>query len=135
MRRVGLGELPKDLVQVRGQFEAWRRQRRVGERIPQALWALAVRLANRHGIKRTSAALGVDYYSLKKQTERAAGKMQASSGPTFVELPAALALGNTVGKRCLLELDRGTGASLRLHLVGYDTTDVATLAHAFWSVR
>jgi len=123
------------LVQVRGQFEAWRRQRRLGERIPQSLWALAVRLVSSHGVKRTSAALGVDYYSLKKQAERAASEPQANGRPAFVELPAPLAVGNTVGRQCLLELDSKGGASMRLQLVGYDTADLATLARVFWSVR
>ena len=65
------GELPKDLARARGQFQAWRGQR-TGRRIPQQLWDLAVRLVNRHGVSRTATALGLDYYSLKKQAQAAA---------------------------------------------------------------
>ena len=54
-------------------------------RIPQPLWALAVRLAKAHGVSRTAAVLGLDYYRLKKRAEAAASQPQ-SSGPAFVEL-------------------------------------------------
>ena len=59
-----LEKLPKDLVHVRSQFEAWRRQRKAGGRIPQPLWVMATRLAKAHGVSRTAAALGLDYYRL-----------------------------------------------------------------------
>src|SRR5512142_3349656 len=96
------GQLPPDLVRGRTRFQAWRERRKVGEQIPQPLWALAVRLAKTHGVSRTAAALGLDYYRLKKRTESAASPPQ-SSGPAFVELPAPL----MVAKQCRFELDNG----------------------------
>ena len=63
------GELPKDLAQARSRFEDWREQRPGSRRIPQPLWALAVRLASTHGVSRTATALGLDYYSLKKRVQ------------------------------------------------------------------
>jgi hypothetical protein len=123
------GELPKDLVRARSQFQAWR-GRRTGGRIPQQLWALAVRLVNRHGVSRTAAVLGLDYYSLKKRADSAA-REPASSSPPFVELPAPVVL----SKQCQFELDNGVGATLRVHLVGYDAADVATLARSFWNAE
>src|SRR5437899_700228 len=107
-------ELPKDLARGRSRIQAWRARRRAGSRIPRSFWELAVRLAKPHGISRTSMALGLDYYSLKKQT------MAAAEAPArhraFVELPAPL----VVGKQCLLKMDNRAGATLRLQLVGYD---------------
>ncbi len=44
-------------------FQAWRQHRRTRGRIPDTLWALAVRLVKRHGLNPTARALGVDYYS------------------------------------------------------------------------
>ena len=129
MRTLEPGKLPRDLLRVRRQFEAWRQQRRTGGRIPQALWDLAVRLASIHGISRTSATLGVDYYSLKKQAETAASAARPSGHPAFVELSSP----STVGKQCLFELDNGAGSTLRVHLVGYDAADVDTLARALRS--
>jgi len=123
------GELPQDLARARSRFQAWR-ERRTGRRIPQHLWDLAVRLVNRHGVSRTAAAFGLDYYSLKKRFESAV-REPASSRPAFVELPAPVVL----NRQCQFELDNGTGATLRVHLVGYDAADVATLARSFWNAE
>jgi hypothetical protein len=126
-----LEKLPKDLVHVRSQFEAWRRQRKAGGRIPQSLWALAVRLARTHGISRTAAVLGVNDDRLKKQTEMAASTLPSSGRPTFVELPSPV----MVGKQCLFELVNRAGASMCVQLVGYDTADIETIARSFWNAK
>jgi hypothetical protein len=74
------GELPKDLAQARGQFQAWR-GRRTCHRIPQQLWDLAVRLVNRHGVSHTAAVLGLDYYSLKKRADSRQQVLADAEGP------------------------------------------------------
>ena len=86
MRASKGGDLPKDLLRGRSRFQAWRRRRKTRGRIPDTLWALAVRLVKIHGVNRTALALGVDYYSLKKRVEAASSKPPAT-GPAFVELP------------------------------------------------
>ncbi len=58
------GQLPPDLVRGRSRFQAWRAHRKPGGLIPQPLWAMATRLAKVHGVSRTAAALGLDYYRL-----------------------------------------------------------------------
>jgi hypothetical protein len=127
---MGSSVLPKDLVRGRSGFQAWRKRRQAGSRIPHSLWALAVRLANTHGISRTSAVLGLDYYGLKKRAEAAASEPQARS-PGFVELPSPV----VVRKRCLAELDNGVGATMRVQLTGYDAADVEALSRSFWSAK
>ena len=124
------GELPKDLAQGRSRLEAWRQRRSAGRRIPQPLWDLAVRLASTHGVSRTATALGLGYYSLKKQAE-AAAQQPSSRSPTFVELPAPV----VVGKQALFELDNGAGATMRVQLLGYDAADVEALARRFWGAE
>ena len=123
-------ELPKDLAQARSRFEAWRQQRQGGRRIPQPLWHLAVQLASQHGVSRTATALGLDYYSLKKQAEAVAQQLPSQS-PAFVELPAPV----VVGKQALFELDNGAGATMRVQLLGYDAADVEALARRFWGAE
>lgn len=120
--------LPQDLARVRRRFEAWRSHRQRGERIPERLWALAVRLVPRHGVSQTAMALRLDYYGLK---ERASGVSAepSSATPSFVELPSPI----MVGKRCLVELANGTGSSMRVELVGFDAADVEALARGFWN--
>ena len=121
------GELPKDLAQGRSQFQAWR-ARRTNGRIPQTLWALAVRLVGRHGVSRTATALGLDYYSLKKRAQEVADPAPPR-GPAFVELPSPV----LAGKHCRFELDNLAGVTLRVQLVGYDTADVEALARHLWN--
>ena len=124
------GTLPSDLARGRDRFQAWREQRTGRGRIPHALWALAVRLAKTHGVSRTAAVLGLDYYSLKRRAEADTGEAP-SKPPAFVELPAPA----LVGKQGLFELDNGTGATLRVHLVGYDAADLEALARSLWGGR
>jgi hypothetical protein len=123
-------ELPKDLAQGRRRLQTWRERRPGGRRIPQPLWALAVRLVSQHGISRTATALGLDYYSLKKRVE-AAGQEPPSRCPAFVELPAPV----VVGKQALFELDNGAGATMRVQLLGYEAADVEALVCRFWDAE
>jgi hypothetical protein len=128
MGAIERGPLPADLVQARSRFQAWRGRRKVGERIPQPLWTLAVRLAKAHGVSRTAAALGLDYYRLKELATAAASEPQPS-GPAFLELtPPVL-----VAKQCRFELDNGAGATMRVQLVGYDAAEVEALSRSFWN--
>jgi hypothetical protein len=122
------GQLPPDLVRGRSRFQAWRRQRKPGGRIPLSLWAIAIRLANLHGVSRTATALGLDYYRLKKLAEVAAAEPRAS-GPAFVELTSPL----TAAKQCRVELDNGSGATMRVQLVGYDAADLEAMSRGFWN--
>ena len=121
-------KLPRDLARARRRFQAWRARRPVGERIPHSLWSLAVQLASSHGVSRTSGALQVDYYTLKKRAEEATHIMP-TTGPAFIELPASA----VVGKQCQFELDNGAGARMRLHLVGYEANEIETLARSLWN--
>ena len=128
MGAIARGSLPADLQRARGRFQAWQGRRKAGERIPRPLWALAVRLTETHGVSRTATALGLDYNSLKKRIDSPATPRQ-SGGPSFVELtPPAI-----VAKQCQLEFDNGSGATMRVQLVGYDAADIEVLSRSFWS--
>ncbi len=120
-------QLPPDLVRGRSRFQAWRAHRKPGVRIPHALWAMATRLAEAHGVSRTAAVLRLDYYCLKERAAVAASEPQ-SSGPAFVELTSPI----IVAKQCRFELDNGAGATMRVQLVGYDAADVEALSRSFW---
>ncbi len=130
MGAIERGPLPADLLEARRRFQAWRGRRKVGERIPQSLWTLAVKLAKAHGVSRTAAALGLDYYSVQKRAEVAATPPR-SDGPAFVEVPSPV----MVAKQCRFELDNGAGATMRVELVGYDAADVEALSRSFWNAH
>ena len=127
-------DLPARLEGLRGRFERWRRTRKVRARIPEPLWASAVKLADRYGIHRTAKALRVDYYALKKRVEGASAAI-ASKTPAevvaaqFLELPAAAWAG---GGECTLDLEDVGGAKLRVHLKGFEAPDLAALSRSFW---
>jgi hypothetical protein len=87
---------------------------------------LAVELAAAHGVHRTASTLQLDYYSLKKRVESAEGREDAN-GPAFIELPPAVA----GGRECVIEFEDGTGVSIRVHLKGYDATDVVAVGRSF----
>ncbi len=121
-------QLPPDLERGRSRFQAWRGQRKAVGRIPQPLWAMATRLAKAHGVSRTAAVLGLDYYRLKERVEVAAREPQ-SGGPAFVELTSQV----LAAKQCRFELDNGAGATMRVQLVGFDAAEVEALARSFWN--
>jgi len=123
-------DIPAPLARGRDCFEDWRRGRKVGARIPDELWSLAVKLADGHGLSRTASVLGLDYYSLKKRV--AARKSGSTSVPSaFIELSSLPSPG--VSNECVVEFADGSGASLRIHLSGCQTPDLVTLGRSFWS--
>ena len=121
------GDIPKSLVRGRERFEVWRRSRKVGARIPDKLWSLAVTLVEAHGLSRTASALKVDYHSLKN---RVAGRNSDSSSvaPTFIELTPTPPGPST---ECVVEFEDGMGARMRVHLRGCDIPDLADLCRSF----
>ena len=124
-------DLPARLEDLRRRFERWRRTRKVRSRIPEPLWASAVKLADRYGIHRTAKALRVDYYALRKRIEgaTAATASKAPGEAKFLELPAGAWPGSG---ECTLELEDAGGAKLRVHLKGFEAPDLATLSRSFW---
>jgi hypothetical protein len=101
-------------------------------RIPERLWASAVKLAASHGLHPTASALRLDYYSLKKRLERAAvapSALQAECGPPFVELTAPGASGL---REWSIDFESPAGARMRVHVKGDDALDVLALGRSFW---
>jgi len=119
-------EVPRELARAGDRLRSWRRTCSPGTRIPKPLWALAVKLTSAHGVHRTASVLGLDYYSLKKRAEATQGQ-QDSTGPAFIELPSAV----TAGRECVLEFEDGAGVSLRVHLSGYDASEIVAVGRSF----
>lgn len=126
--------LPPRLQAAKRRFEQWRRNRKVGCRIPRPLWAQAVKLAQSYGIHPTAKALGLDYNSLKKHLSDASPSAVAASVKpvTFVELAAGTGLGMP---ECILELEDVEGAKMRLHFKGIEVPDLAALSRGLWGVE
>ena len=127
-------DLPARLEGLRRRFESWRRTRKVRSRIPEPLWAAAVKVATRYGIHRTAKVLRVNYYALKKRVEGASAAIAskppaAAAGARFLELPAAVWPGSG---ECTLELEDAIGAKMRVHFKGFEAPDLAALSRSFW---
>ena len=139
----------------RRRFERWRATCEGRTRIPEALWASAVKAAGKYGVYPTSRALRLDYYSLKKRVEAAGlmgesaegGSRRASGRPSvarsaageirrgeFIELamPASAGPPSTSVPECILELEDPRGAKMRIHLKGTSAPDLAALSRSFW---
>jgi hypothetical protein len=146
MRARSTQHLPVQLEKTRQRFENWRRSRQGRSRIPQNLWASAVRAAGQCGLYQTVRALRLDYNALKKRAEAAglSGKQasrfvpdrlvpaKARSVAGFVELPPLVPAASS---ECILELESPAGAKMRIHLKGAQIPDVAALSRSFWSVE
>ena len=140
------GDLPARLEGLRRRFERWRRTRKGRDRIPEPLWASAVKLAGKYGLQRTARTLRLEYNALKKRVEQkaviagiereaaaTASKSPAgTAGATFLELPAA---GWAGFGECILELEDASGATMRVHLKGVAAPDLAALSRSFWGVE
>ena len=125
--------IPAPLEKVRGRFDEWRRTRKVRTRIPDPLWAAAVKMAERYGVHRTARALRIDYYGLKKRVEEKAASSSvvgvAENVAAFVELAGPLP---TVYGECIVELEAVGGAKMRVHLTGVEAPDLVALSRSFW---
>ena len=117
-------ELPVSLVRLERRFAAWRKTRSAGTRIPESLWKAAEKVATEIGVSRTSNALKVNYYALKKRVAQTASK--PSDSPDFIELlPPSPAI-----SECTIELENNIG-SMRVHLKGQGV-DLLALSRGFW---
>lgn len=135
------GELPADLARGMRRFQRWRSKRKGKSRIPEALWKVAVQLAQRHGVGRTASQLRLDYYALKKRLpihQAAPPKAGPPKAAAFVELPMSLAANAaaTAGAtQCVIELHSRQGARMRVSLQGCPTSDLAELGRTLWETE
>ncbi len=125
--------LPAQLEGTHRRFERWRRTRRDHSRIPESLWASAVKAARKYGLNRTARALRLDYNALKKRVESTSSRHVAEEGAvaTFVELASPVSAST---RECTLELEDPGGAKMRVHLKGVEAPDLAALSRSFWGV-
>jgi hypothetical protein len=128
--------IPMALSRARRQFDRWRRrQRNKRARLPEDLWQKAAALAHKHGLNKTARALGLKYDSLKKHLEATATDSSEPGGTQceFLELlPSPV---TTPSIECTIELDDGSGTTMRMHIKGVRMADLASFARGFRSSR
>jgi len=126
MRARKRSELPASLSRLGQRFTAWRKTRASGQRIPEALWKSAVKMAGEHGLNRTARVLNLDYYALKKRVDGASGPAKS----TFVELPSSPL---SIMSECVIELEDVMGSRMRVQLKGQNVPDLLALSRSFWN--
>ena len=124
-----LSSIPLALSQARHQLDLWRsRQPNKRTRFPKEFWQQAVALAKEHGLNKTSRALNVKYYSLKKHLDHAeaAASVSSKTEPHFIELmPGTMTPG---GVECTIEWVDGHNATVRMHIKGAGLSELTALA-------
>ncbi len=119
--------VPAEIEKAQLQFEAWRRERQRGQRIPESLWLTAVELAKQHGVWPTARALHLDHSRLKRRVGNGAEDMNRGA---FVEVIP----GGAMLCGCTVEMEDGRGARMRIELKGA-AADVTAISRTFWSER
>lgn len=125
----------KALRRAMRRFEAWRRSRSGGKRIPATLWDLAVEAARAEGVSPASHRLGLDYGGLKrrlKATQAPRATRAEQPRAEFIEVPQAVL---TSGSVCAVEMQDGRGRRLRLEYRNVKAPEVASVARMLWSAR
>ena len=145
----------EELSPLKQEFAQWRAGRKVGERIPVALWAQASEAAAEHGAYRVAVELHLDYAELKRRATRTAGTVGAGAlAPRFVELftphgtvqtaPTVPPTQTTQPGRpaqppqalpapCVIEMTNARGASMRVELNGCALAGLSSVCSAFWA--
>ncbi len=126
-------DVPAELERTRQRFERWRRSGKARRRIPDSLWAAAVKMAGRYGVCQTAQALRLGYYSLKRRLDDegadSAEMPQTGRAARFLELPVSAPTGRG---QCIVELEDPAGAKMRIRLEGFEAPDLAALSRTFW---
>ena len=128
-------QLPVALRTASRQFDRRRSRQPQRTRLPEDLWQKTVILAHAHGLNKTAGALGLKYESLKKHLEAACSETSdpKQARAAFVELlprevrPSCL--------QCMIEVEDGHGATIRLHVQGIHVPDLVAFAHLFQGGR
>ena len=120
------------LSEVKEQFTAWRRTRKSLHPIPPHLVEAALSLSNNHSTRQISEELLIDYEDLTRVGPKKKKETKKVRPPTFIELeyesPAALS-------ECVVEMEDGSGAKMRMHFRGKTDFDLLELGKAFWGKR
>lgn len=119
------------LEEVQARIEAWRKDPTSPKLMPEELWEAAASLSGEYSPHRISKALRLNYRGLKKRIapEQKKPAVINEPPPEFVEL----AFGHSPSMaECIVEMEDGSGAKMRMHFRGRTDFDLLELGRAFW---
>lgn len=131
MARTRAEVLPAEVRRVKEQFECWRADRRVRERIPPKLWEAAAKLCETYSIHQVSRWLRLNHTALQKRAGRHLSPRSCRPKPSFVEwrLPTGIIPGASSAEYVVEVEGRGDRAQ-RIHVRGVSVPEVVALARA-----
>ena len=126
-----LGAASAELQAVARHLKIWRATRRPGQRIPEDLWQAATDLARIHGLSRTTTALKLSYYALRRRLRAGPAPSRGRRrAPVFVEVPT-MPLPSGGGERGTVELVAASGARLILRVPDAGPAELLALVRLF----
>ena len=115
--------VPLAMVSLREKVQAWRATKK-HRRMPEELWAEAVRLAGEYGVHPVSKNVELSYTRLKKLVDGKDEKRLArQSPPKFVQISPALSGSASVTR---MEISRPDGCRLSVENVGLQMASEVT---------
>lgn len=118
------------LNQLSEQIERWRQTRKRRRPMPEQLWQAAASLSKQLSIQQVSKALGLNYSALKKRVYLQDQPVNKHTPAAFIELGFEKQAAPIV--ECIVEMQDGCGAKMRMHFRGKTDLDLLELGKAFW---
>ena len=120
------------LEELSERIERWRQTRRRRRPMPEHLWQAAANLSNRLSIQQVSKALRLNYGALKKRVhpDEKDPCVDKQTPATFIEL--GLSQQPPPISECIVEMQDGCGAKMRMHFRGKTDLDLLELGKVFW---
>jgi hypothetical protein len=136
MQQNSLTPTPDPLSRLAARMEAWRSGPKKSRRIPQELWQAAVNLSKEYTINQISKALRLSYTDLKKRVEAEDKEdlplIKTQPDMKFIKLGVESPV---AAPECIVEMEDGSGAKMRIHLRGRTDLDIYEISRTFWSKR
>lgn len=139
---------PRDLTQqlskLKRSLDDWRRGAKPPRIIPEEIWQQAVEAADEHGVGAVARHVGLDHAKLKLKLAQERPVAMSADGPskglavsTAPELPASFfellapAEASRLPERCIVEVESGRGARMRLEVSSLETPGLVHLVREF----
>ncbi len=118
-------------LEVKAQFEHWRKTRTKRGKIPDELWSAAVELTKLHSVNQIAKLMRLNASDLSKKTQSVSSpiiKANEESPVSFIEFPK---ISNCNLRSCEIDLKRTDGSEMQIRLSSSNTTDLPALIQAF----
>ncbi len=131
MPQTDLPTLKPTLEDVKNQFNSWRKNRAGRTPIPAELWEAAINLFNfqNYSVSKISKELKLNYTDFKKHLQsKSIPIIKDVQSPAFIELDYH----STFPQECVIEMEDGSGAKMKMCFRGTTDLDLLELGRSFW---